>query len=106
MSKPQEIPVPVDTPLWKERVTLSGRDYILRGDYLEREQRWYLSFYTVGEEPLALGIKLVSNWPLLRGYTDNRLPKGEIMAVDTVLGGEPPVFEDLGRRVNLIYFPE
>lgn len=106
LGNPLEIPVSVDTPLYTQRTTLDGREYILAFDWNGRENRWYLSILDVSGEPLANGIKLVANWPLLRRFTDPRLPTGVLMAIDySPSSGEPPAFGDLGRRVKLSYYP-
>jgi hypothetical protein len=106
MNNPVEIPVAVDTPLYTQRITLDGIEYIFKLDWFEREGRWYLSLYTVDNQPLALGIKIVANWPILRRFKDARMPPGLLMAVDlSPMNGEPPGYTDLGTRVRLHYFP-
>lgn len=106
MSTPLEIPIAVDVPLYTERVTLDGKEYLLRFDWNGREGRWYLDIGTVSEVWILRGLKLVANWPLLRKSVDPRKPPGSLMAVDfSDSGGEPPDFYDLGRRVKLLYFP-
>lgn len=107
MADPIEIPVALDTPLYTQRTTLDGREYQLRFDYNGREDRWYLDILTVDGQKLVTGIKLIGNWPLLRRFTDPRLPPGNLVAVDfSPLEGEPPGFAELGRRVLLTYFPK
>jgi hypothetical protein len=99
-----EIPVALDVPLYNERVTLDGKEYLLAFDYSERENRWYLSVSDVNEKLLASGIKLVSNWPLLDQKADPGLPPGVLFAFDPLeLEGDAPGFQDLGRGVTLIY---
>jgi hypothetical protein len=106
MLDPIEIPVAVDTPLYTERVTLDGIEYILKFDWHEREGRWFLGLFTIDEQPLATGIKVVANWPLLRRFTDARMPPGLLIAVDlSPMNGEPPSYTELGTRVKLHYFP-
>lgn len=106
MNDPIEIPVATDTPLYSERVTLDGSEYIFAFDWNDREGRWYLSISTVDGLPLALGIKLVANWPLLRRFTDSRLPPGHLIAADiSSQAGESPAYAELGARVKLMYFP-
>lgn len=103
---PIEIPCALDTPLYSQRVTLDGTEYILLFDWNDREARWYLSLFTIDEKPLATGIKVIANWSLLRRYKGNAVPSGVLMAVDmSPMGGEPPGFTELGARVKLVYFP-
>ena len=107
MSTPLEIPLPLDTPLFTMSVTLDGRSYTLQLDYCEREFRWYMNIATDDGVKLASGIKIIPDWPLLRKNVDARLPPGILLAADVSgAGGEPPTFQDLGRRVKLWYYPE
>jgi hypothetical protein len=107
MADPVEIPVALDTPLYTQRVTLDGREYQLRFDFAEREDRWYLSILDVTGNMLASGIKLVGDWPLVRTHLNPALPQGLLIAADfSPLEGAPPGFSDLGRRVLLVYIPK
>jgi hypothetical protein len=106
MNPPVEVPVQNATPLYTQRVTLEGRDYLLRFDWNGREGRWYLDVGTVDEVWIVTGVKVICNWPLFRTLTDDRKPPGYLMAADlSPEGGEPPGFYDLGQRVKLLYFP-
>ncbi len=102
------IPTVQDAPYYTIRTRLEGRDYSLRFSWNERESRWYMGINSDDGVPLAIGIKLVSNWPLLRYYHfDTRLPPGEMMAIALGQDNAPPGFDELGidRRVVLTYFP-
>lgn len=106
MMKPVEVPVQIDTPLYVERVTLDGKDYLLRFDWSGRENRWFLDLGTVDEIWLRKGVKIIANWPLFRTLIDARKPPGQLFAIDlSAPTGDPPEFADLGRRVKLFYFP-
>ena len=107
MKTPIEIPVPQDVPLFSERITLDGIEYLFQFDWNDRAQRWYLAIFTIDEKPLKTGIKVVANWPLLLRSTDARLPQGTLIAADlSPLQGESPTFQELGTRVRLMYFPK
>jgi hypothetical protein len=102
------IPTLEDNPYYSIRVRLDGLDYNLRFAWNERVERWNFDILTDDGKVLATGIRIVSNWPLLRYYQyDKLMPPGEMMAVDSTLDGSPPGFFDLapGKRVQLIYFP-
>jgi len=106
MADPIEIPIPSEVPLFSERITLQGIEYLFQFDWNDREQRWYLAILTVDEKPLATGIKIVANWPLLRRFTDPRLPPGTLIAADlSPMQGESPTYLELGTRVRLMYIP-
>lgn len=106
MSEPIEIPVATDTPLYTERVTLDGIEYLIKFDWNDRENRWYMGLFTVTGEPLAVGIKVLANWPLLRRFTGENMPPGVLIAADlSSQNGEPPTYAELGTRVKLLYYP-
>jgi len=106
MSDPVEIVLSLDTPLYTQRVTLDGVGYLFRFDWNGREGRWYFDLGDLNESWIVTGIKVIANWPLFRRVSDPRKPKGDLLAVDfSGMGGEPPDFYDLGRRVKLIYTP-
>lgn len=105
LNAPQIIPVALDNPLWRQRITLDGVNYIMRFDYNQREERWYMSLYSDAGAALALGVKVVCNFPLLMRYAGREgYPQGMIVAID--LSGErgrSPTLAELGRRVKLHY---
>jgi hypothetical protein len=103
-----EIPIALDTPLYTERVVLDGREYLFRFDWNGRESRWRFDIGTVEEVWLARGIKVLCGFPLLRRFTAETFPAGDLIAVDfspDIETGEAPTFYELGRRVRLFYFP-
>jgi hypothetical protein len=106
ITDPIEIPIALDTPLWDERTTLDGREYLIRLDWNGREGRWYLSLETVDGIQLMRGVKIVSNWPLLRRLVAPEAPPGPLIAQSFSPDTSPPGFYDLGRRVRLLYFPQ
>lgn len=102
------IPTVAGEPYYTLRTRLDGREYNFRFAWNERETRWYMDVLTTAGEPLAVGIKLVANWPLLRFYQwDDRLPPGELVVVDLAGDGSPPGLYDLaiGSRCELTYVP-
>ena len=99
------IPTFPSIPLYTMRTTIEGVEYRLLFDYVGREDRWYLSIADQDEVPLARGIKLVVNWPLLRRrHADPRLPPGELVVVDTTEHGGSPGLDELGESFELVYY--
>ena len=88
----------------EQRTTLSGRDYVLRFDWSQRDGHWFLGLYLPSGEAIVTGLKLVTNWPLLGARTETLRPPGELLVVDTRGLGEDPGFGDLGTRHGLVYF--
>lgn len=105
------IPTSITEQSYTQRTSLDGRDYELTFQWNQRESKWYLDIRDQDGDDIAVGIKLVSNFPLLTRITDERRPPGQLMASDqTVIPGDgktsfdPGLFE-LGGRVVLLYFP-
>ena len=93
-----------ELPHYVQRTALEGTTYVLRIDWNQREQRWYLRISDEDGNVLAGDVKVVANWPLLRRHRDERLPPGSIMAIDQSGKGEDPGLTELGERVLLLYF--
>jgi hypothetical protein len=107
MTTPIEIPVATDTPLYTQRITLDGVEYVFKFDWNDRESRWYFGLFAIDETPIVTGIKVVANWPLLRRFTAEKVPPGVLVAVDlSPERGESPTFTELGFRVRLLYYPK
>jgi hypothetical protein len=87
----------------EQRTALSGRDYVLRFDWNQRDGHWFLGLYQPSGAPIITGLKLVVNWPLLGARTETLRPPGELLVVDTRGLDEDPGFADLGVRHALIY---
>jgi hypothetical protein len=89
---------------WQQRTTLGGRDYVLRFDWHQRTGGWYLGLYDQDDAPIAVGLRLVVHYPLLRGVVDPRRPPGQIVVADLQgLGDVDPGFADLGTRFLLLH---
>lgn len=102
------IPVAVGIPHYTMRCRLDGKDYNFEMKWNERAERWHMSIFADDETPLVLGIKVVTNWPMLRYYHYNPdVPPGELFAMDLSGDAAPPGLYDFGaeKRVELVYFP-
>jgi hypothetical protein len=101
------VPTVPGTPFHVVKARLEGRDFLLHLSWNQREERWHLSIHDDEDTPILAGIKLVTNWPLLRHYHfDLRVPPGELMAADLTRDGSPAALDELGigKRVELTYF--
>lgn len=100
------VTIPTDPSLyfWSQTTEMDGTSYVLEFRYNEREQVYYLMVSLTDGTLLAQGIKLVSNYPLLQGYNDERMPLGELWAVASGPDDSPAALGDLGGRVSLVYY--
>jgi hypothetical protein len=89
--------------LFDERVTLNGIDYILRFDWHQREERWYLDIQDASGNVITAGIKLVSSWLLYSRETLPQAPQGNFGIVDP--DSLPPQLADFGLRSFLLFWP-
>lgn len=68
----------------------------------ERDAHWYLDLNDADGAPIRSGVKVVVDWPLLKGCVDARRPVGDVVALDTDGAGDP-LITDLGGRVLFLY---
>ena len=68
----------------KSRVVLNGTAYIIRFTYNDTGDFWKFGLYSSLDEPIAIGIKIVPNFPLNLFYGVTKLPDG-IFAVKAQL---------------------
>ncbi len=101
------IPTTPGVPYYTQRTKLDGRDYNLRFAWNQRAERWTLDILDEAAVPIVSGIKLVTNFPLLRSYQwDPDVPPGKLLVMTLTQDRSPPGFYDLGigRRCELTYF--
>ena len=81
------------------RVVLDGKPYLIRFTFNDAANRWLFGLYTMQKEPLAVGIRIVSNFPLNLQIMDDNFPLG-IFGVYTHL---PSVGRDDFKNGNAIF---
>jgi hypothetical protein len=58
------------------RVTLSGKQYLIRFSYNDTGGYWTFGLYSIQKEPIAQGIKIVPNFPLNLSCASDEMPPG------------------------------
>lgn len=101
----ERIPTRGDLPFYDQQVVLEGVTYTLQFRWNVRLGAWFLTVLnSEGATVIHGDAKLVVNWPI-NAYVVNRQPPGALVAVDTSSEGrEIEAMEDLGSRVQLVYF--
>lgn len=99
---PHILSVRPDLRKQRQRVDLDGITYRIDLTWRDRARGWYLDLYTQDGAPIALGRRVTADWSPLHGTTDPRIPPGLLQAV----GPDDYTREDLGDRLQLIYFTE
>lgn len=95
----------VPYPLVTQQSDLDGVTYSFRFRWSERSETWHLDLRTLDDEPVALSVALVTAWPLLSHVVSPLRPPGELVLLDLVGPGEPPMLEGFGDRWALFYIP-
>ncbi len=106
MSQTLVIPTVQDQADYTLRTRLDGKEYNFHLLWNEREERWYLDISDESDVVVCAGVKLVTNWPLLRYYRSNPdAPPGELWVIDESDDGSPPAIDGLGetQRCSLVY---
>lgn len=89
------------------RTTLyDGVNYILQIRQNEREDFAYVSILDTENNPIRSGLKVVSNWPLMRLMRTIPRPPGEVITIDTRTIPDDPAWSEFGIDVLLGYAEE
>jgi len=99
-----ELPCRTDVPAYDFEIDLDDRSFLLVFHWNDRAAAWFFSITSADGDLLVAGRRVVVDFPLLSRFRDNRLPSGEIVAVDTSGEQRNPGIADLGARVKLLYF--
>lgn len=83
---------------------LGGVSYSFELRWNHREAAWFLTLGDGEGLPIVAGIRVVTAYSLLSRFTDERLPPGLLFAIDTAGGDVDPGLDDLGHRVQIVYF--
>lgn len=84
------------------KVVLDGETFILRARWNASAGQWMLDVEDAAGVILA-GIPMTLAMPYLRRYADRRLPRGELLIIDTSAQDLEAGLDDLGARVKLLY---
>lgn len=69
----------------------------------DRDEAWYFDLFTLEDELIAAGIKIVLGVPLGRRVQHPIFQKGLIVAIDRSAQARDPGFDELGARVKVCY---
>ena len=97
------MPVRSDLPAYKFQLDLEQILYTFTFRYNERMDRWIMDIADENEDDLLLGTVVLTEWPLIQRFKDDRLPPGEFMAIDESGEFKYPGREELGNDVKLFY---
>jgi hypothetical protein len=101
--------VPLQNPApynWTEQVELDEVTFTLTFYYNDRDGGWYLTIADSANNPILASQRVVVNYPIgwKQRYNVN-MPAGSLEFIDTSGQGiDPQSVNDLGTRVQLLYF--
>jgi hypothetical protein len=98
------IPLRTDLTHYSFQVELEGSAYGFELRWNERDFGWYMSLFDVEGNPLITARRVVLDLPMLIRQKLAGLPPGQLIAIDTAGTGVEPGLNDLGGRVQLVYY--
>lgn len=98
-----EIPVRNDLPAYKFQIELEQTLFNMEFTFNAREDRWFMDLSDSTGEPIVRGVKLLTGWPILSRFQDDRMPLGELFMLDTAGEDKHATRDDLGDRVVMVY---
>lgn len=93
-----------DAPHYDFSATLEGRLFTFELRWNERSGAWFLSLFEANGAPIFSGRRVVIGTNLLGRSADARLPRGTLLAYDTSDANRDAGREDLGGRVQILYW--
>lgn len=99
---PLIIPFAPGVPDQRFKVVLEGETFTLRARWNARASTWFLSVADADGE-IAASLPLTLGSAILGGRVDRRLPRGQMLCIDTTGRGEEAALADLGARVKVLY---
>jgi hypothetical protein len=101
----QRIPIDARSSAQEFEAVLAGNVYRFGFRWNWREGFWHMDIATRNRVPLLAGIKIVLNYELIGRFTDERLPPGFMVALDTTRRLERIGRFQLGSEVPLVFVP-
>lgn len=99
-----QLPIRQEGPHFRFVTELDGVAFSFEFRWNDRESAWFMTIGDGEGTPIVAGVRVISSFPLLTRFTDERLPAGFLYAIDSQARDADPDFEGLGRRVQLVYF--
>ncbi len=97
------IPTDSENSSFKMRTELEDKEFVLRFDWNGRLERWFISLMDGSENPLVMGMNLVTNWNLFGRFKGAAFPAGRMMLHDATGKGDECGRNGLGSTHFLLY---
>ena len=97
------LPLATGLANYRFSVDLDGSDFRFHFIYNSRDESWYMTILDGNDNPLRSGIRVVSEWALIRLWRSLDAPLGEIISLSLGENDEPPDLDQLGVETLLTY---
>ena len=98
-----QMPVRNDQPAYGFQIELEGGIYFLDFRFNTRQNRWLMDILSQTQEPILMGLPVLTGIPISAGYTDDQKPPGYFLAVDQTGQERNADRETFGVDVLLLY---
>lgn len=103
MSELMCIPISSAQSSFKLRAELDDKEYVLQFSWNTRLGRWFVSLMDSVENPLIMGIMLVTNTPLFNRFRGEQYPQGTMILYNAAGQSYEAGRNDLGNTHYLVY---
>ena len=94
-----------DDAQWNQEIELNDISYILSFQWNALNEFWSMNIYNIDLEPIALGIKIVTQWNLTEQIVQEGMPHGDILCQNIIGGFERIGRLDIGQTNELVFYP-
>lgn len=91
---------------YRQQVDLNGETFILAYQWNALNEYWSLNIFNGSLEPIALGLKIVTQWNLTEQIVQTGMPNGDILCQNIVGGFEKIQRNDMGQTNELVFYAE
>lgn len=97
------IPIRSDLPAYDFQIELEGVLYGLSFSYNTRAGWWVMDILDVNEEPVLMGVRMITGWLMTERFVMEGKPPGDFFILDTSGKNEDPGQNDFGTTKLLMY---
>lgn len=93
------------SPQYRQEIELESENYFLLFSWNALNEYWSLSLYDKDSNPIALGIKIVTQFNLTKQIVQDGMPLGNIVC-QNILGKFTKIERDsIGTDTELVFYP-
>jgi len=101
-----QLPIRTDIPAYDIQTELDGILYTLGFSYNARAGYWVMDISDANENPILMGVRIISGWLLINRFVMDALPKGDFFVFDTSGKNIDPTQDNFGTTTLLMYADE